>query len=116
MALKLMVHRLIFLKPLLNLTCISCLGFIVFLFLFSTIAMQNQYALPSLILAAWSMLFSALLGLLVNSPEENQGNKSWLANVRYKLAKGLFSLTVVLFVSMTLALLYVTVKLLGIWL
>lgn len=111
-----LARRFLFLKPLLNIIVVIALATVAFLFLFSTIAMQNQYALPSLILAVWCLLFSALLGLFASTPKPQITSQSWFSRFRYKLLKGLFSLSLVLFLFMTLALLYATVKLLRVWL
>lgn len=116
MTVKSKVKRLLFLKPFLNLTCLLSFTSLAFLFLFSTIAQQNQYALPSLILAVWCLLFSALLSFFVNAPEKIATNETWLSRFRYKLTSILFKLFNLVFIFLTLALLYVTVKLLRIWL
>jgi hypothetical protein len=116
MTIKTAAQGLFFLKPLLNLICIVCLICIPLLFLFSSIAIQNQYAIPSLVLAVWSLLFSALLGLLVNAPDKITSNKSWWSSLRYKFTKRLFTLSIIAFIFMTLALLHVSIKLIGVWL
>jgi hypothetical protein len=116
MVLREVANKLLFLKPLLNFTFLFCFCVIIYLFLFSSITLQNQYALPSLLLALWSLLFSALLGLLANAPYEKVLDNSWLRKFRYKLTKGLFTISIVIFIFMTLAVLRITIKLFSVWL
>ncbi len=116
MILRQVANKLLFLKPLLNFVFLLSLSVIIYLFLFSSITLQNQYALPSLLLALWSVLFSALLGLSANAPDEKLIASGWLRKLRYKLTKGIFTLSVVIFIFMTLAVLHITIKLFSIWL
>lgn len=111
MKFKVLMKRLYFLKPVLNLTFLLCILSLAYLFIFSTIALQNKYALTSLLLAGWSLLFSAFLGLGVNAPDNNRKASNWLSTIRYKLTDSLFSLAIVAFILLTFALIYVTIKL-----
>jgi hypothetical protein len=115
MILREVADRLLFLKPLLNFTFLLCFCAIIYLFLFSSITLQNQYALPGLLLALWSLLFSALLGLSANAPDEKAIGNSRLKKFRYVLTKGLFTISIVVFIFMTLAVLRITIKLLSVW-
>ncbi|WP_085299378.1 hypothetical protein [Cognaticolwellia mytili] len=115
MILREVADRLLFLKPLLNFIFLLGFGAIIYLFLFSSITLQNQYALPSLLLALWSLLFSALLGVSANVPNEKIIGNSKLKKIRYKLAKGLFTISIIVFIFMTLAVLRITIKLLSVW-
>ncbi len=113
MSYKAVAVKIYILKPMLNVISIGCLGFIAYLFLFSTIARQNQYGLPCLVLAAWCLLLSALLGLLVNAPALAGDKLGWFARMRFKLMKKLFALAVIVFFVLTLALLYLSFRLLN---
>lgn len=110
---KQVITTLFYLKPLLNFIVFACLSFIVYLFLFAEISMQNDYALACLLLAAWSLLFSATLGLLANSPNSEQAVMGWYARLKFRLAKRLFFFAVCAFTMVSLALLYVTLRLLN---
>lgn len=116
MTLRQVANKLLFLKPLLNFSVLLYLCAIIYLFLFSSITLQDQYALPSLLLALWSLLFSALLGLSVNAPNEKVVKKGWFSKLRYKLAKSLFTLSIIIFILLTFTVLYITLRLLSVWL
>lgn len=116
MTLRQVANKLLFLKPLLNFSVLLCFCAVIYLFLFSSITLQDQYALPSLLLALWSLLFSALLGLSVNAPNEKVLSKGWFSKLRYKLAKSLFALSIITFILLTFAMLYITLRLLSVWL
>ena len=112
MTLKSLAERLYILKPLLNTVFFISLVFIVFLFFSASIENQNSFAVPSLLLATWSLLLSALIGLLVNTPGD-EPTKGWFAAVKKRFAKFLFNVIAIAFVLISLALLYVTIKLLS---
>lgn len=113
MTIKKLAQRLYFLKALLNFVFIAGILFIVILFLNMSIEQQNNYALPSLLVATWSLLLSALLGLLVRMPSNAKMTKSWFSRIKKRLAKSLFFVTATMFVFVSLALLYATIKLLN---
>jgi len=113
MTLKKLAERWFILKPLFNFIFVACIIFIVILFLNMSIAQQNSYAVPSLLLATWSLLLSALLGLLVNSPNTEDKPKGWLAGIKNRLAKSVFIIVAIVFIFISLALLYATIKLLS---
>lgn len=92
-----------------------CLAVIVYLFLFSTIEGQNLYAMPSLLAMAWCFLASALVGLFHNKPEQITEAQSWWQKVKTKFKKALFSIMTIAFIFISLALLYATFRMLGIW-
>jgi len=112
MTLKKLAERLYILKPLLNTVFVISLSFIVFLFFSGSIENQNSYAVPSLLLATWSLLLSALIGLLVNTPGD-EPTKGWFAAIKKRLAKFFFNVIAIAFVLISLALLYATIKLLS---
>ncbi|MGB1261477.1 MAG: hypothetical protein ACPG52_01100 [Cognaticolwellia sp.] len=114
MALKKLAERWLILKPLLNFTFVAGVVFIVFLFLYSSIENQNNYALPSLLLAAWSLLLSAIIGLLANTPGTENIRNGWFSRLKFRIAKGLFTLAVAVFILLSFALLYATIKLLSV--
>ncbi len=109
---KQVMQALYYIKPLLNFISVACLGFIVYLFLVSTINMQNAYAMPSLLLAVWSLLMSALIGLYSHKPSTDNVDKGWFARMKSKVGKGLFNMVSLIFALVTFALLYVTIRLL----
>ncbi len=113
MTLKNLAQRLFILKPVLNLIFMIGIVVIAFLFIKGSIEQQNSYALPSLLLATWSLLLSALIGLLVNTPSHEHTSKGWLSGIKHRLAKGMFRLVASAFVIISLALLYATIKLLN---
>ncbi|MFT5814771.1 MAG: hypothetical protein ACI9VT_002539 [Psychroserpens sp.] len=113
MTLKKLAQRLFIIKPLLNFTFAACIVSIVVLFLNGSIEEQNSYALPSLLLAVWSLLLSAILGLLVNTPSTEEIVKGWFGRMKKKLAKSIFFFVAIVFVFISLTLLYVTIKLLS---
>ncbi|MFT6194937.1 MAG: hypothetical protein ACJASU_001843 [Cognaticolwellia sp.] len=113
MTVRKLAQRLFIIKPLLNFAFIACLVFIVILFLNGSIAEQNSYGVPSLLLATWSLLLSAILGLLVNTPNIDNIPKGWFARMKYRLAKSIFTLAAMVFILISLALIYATVKLLS---
>ena len=113
MTLKALAQRLFIIKPLLNFIFVGCIVSIVILFLNGSIENQNLYALPCLLVAAWSLLLSAILGLLVNTPNPDVRVKGWFAGMKKRLAKTLFTVVATVFVFTSLALLYVTIKLLS---
>jgi len=113
MTVKKLAQRLFIIKPLLNFAFVACLVFIVILFLNGSIAEQNSYGVPSLLLATWSLLLSAILGLLVNTPNIEDMPKGWFARMKHRLAKSIFTLASMVFIFISLALLYATIKLLS---
>tara|TARA_R110000744_G_scaffold84774_4_gene165944 strand:- start:1978 stop:2322 length:345 start_codon:yes stop_codon:yes gene_type:complete len=113
MTLKTLAQRLFIIKPLLNLTFAAGIVSIVILFLNGSIENQNLYALPCLLVAAWSLLLSAILGLLVNTPSPDKTVKGWFAGMKKRLAKTIFNFVAAVFIFTSLALLYVTIKLLN---
>jgi len=114
MTLKNLAERLFIFKPLLNFIFVAGIVFIVILFLTMSIAQQNSYAIPSLLLATWSLLLSALLGLLVKTPNTEHVPKGWLAGLKNRLVKSVFTVVAIVFIFISLALLYATIKLLSI--
>ncbi|TWX73499.1 hypothetical protein [Colwellia sp. C1TZA3] len=112
MTVKKLAQRLFFIKPLLNFAFVAGLVFIAILLLNGSIAEQNSYGIPSLLLATWSLLLSAILGLLVNTPNTDDIPKGWFAQMKNRLAKSVFTLAAIVFILISLALLYATIKLL----
>lgn len=112
MTLKSLAERLYILKPLLNTVFVIALVFVVFLFFSASIENQNSFAVPSLLLATWSLLLSALIGLLVNTPSA-EPKEGWFAGMKKRLVKFLFNVIAIAFVLISLVLLYVTIKLLS---
>ena len=112
MTLKKLAEGLFIIKPLLNVIFFAGIVFIGFLFFNASIEQQNSYALPSLLIATWSLLLSALIGLLINGPNPDNISKGWFARIKSRLAKSLFTLVAIVFVCISLALLYATIKLL----
>lgn len=112
MTLKKLAEHLFIIKPLLNFIFIFGIVFIGFLFFNASIEQQNSYALPSLLIATWSLLLSALIGLLINAPNPDDIGKGWFARIKSQLAKSFFTLVAIVFVFISLALLYATIKLL----
>lgn len=113
MNVKLLAQRLYFIKPLLNFSFVAGIIFIVLLFIFGSIEYQNTYAIPCLLFAVWSLLFSATISLLAQKPSTAQVTKGWLASAKVRLAKAIFSITMITFIVISLSLLYVTVKILN---
>lgn len=95
----------------LNLTCILSILTIIFLFLSRSIEEQNTYAIPCLLLAAWSLLLSALLGLSMKSPERLNAVQSRFRQLKLRLAKFLFTVALAVLAMLTIALLHLTLKL-----
>jgi len=112
MTLEKLAQGLFIIKPILNITFIAGMVFTGYLFLNSTIAAQNSYGLPSLLLATWSLLLSALIGLLVNVPSNEDSGKGWFARIKKRIAKTVFTAVAVVFIFISVALLYATIKLL----
>jgi hypothetical protein len=115
MTLKQVAKALLVFKPFLNCIFVFSIIFIVYLFLNSSITEQNRYAIPSLLLGTWSLLLSALIGLLVRAPDVQNGNKGWFWGIKHRLAKGFFRFILIVFILLSLALLHATIKLLGLW-
>ena len=113
MTFKKLAQRLFIIKPLLNFFFVACLVFLVILFLNGSIAQQNSYGVPSLLLATWSLLLSAILGLLVYRPNIDDIPKGWFARMKNRLVKKIFTLVAFIFVVISLALFYATIKLLS---
>lgn len=113
MTFKALAQRLFFLKPLLNLIFIAGIISIIILFIYGSIEHQNTYALPFLLFAVWSLLLSALIGVLVQTPSSKKIAKGWFNGLKNRLGRALFSSVLVLFILISLALLYATVKLLN---
>jgi len=97
MTLKNLAERLYILKPLLNTAFVIGLVFVVFLFFSASIENQNSFAVPSLLLATWSLLLSALIGLLVSTPS-TESTKGWFAAIKKHLAKFLFNVIAIAFI------------------
>lgn len=113
MSVQNVAYQLYFLKPVFNALCLISIFSILFLFLFSTIEIQNTYALPCMVLAAWCLLFSTLLGLFNHVPMGLNDKQGWFAKMRYKFYKIWFKLIVLIFVLVSIGLAYLTFKLIG---
>tara|TARA_R110000772_G_scaffold20572_6_gene57305 strand:- start:907 stop:1251 length:345 start_codon:yes stop_codon:yes gene_type:complete len=113
MTFKTLAQRLFFLQPLLNLIFIAGIILIIILFIYGSIENQNTYALPFLLFAVWSLLLSALIGVLVQTPSSEKIAKGWFSGLKNRLGRALFSLVLLLFILISLALLYATIKLLN---
>jgi len=109
--LKNFIGRIYVLKPIFNGIFLLSIGFIVFLFIFSSIDAQNQFALPSLMLAVWSLLFSALLGLTNNVPVQTIEKPSWFSKIYFKFRKVYFRFIALMLIFVTLALIYLSFRL-----
>lgn len=112
MTLKKTAEALVILKPLLNAIFLACMFYLGYLFFYSSISMQNRYGVPSLLLAVWSLMLSALLGLFANSPNTENMAKGWFARLKSRITQSLFKVVVFIFVIISCALLYATIKLL----
>lgn len=108
-----LAQKLFFLKPLLNFSFVVGIIFIVLLFIFGSIEYQNTYAIPCLLFAVWSLLFSATIGLLAEKPNASSITKGWFAGIKARFFNLVFTLTVIIFITISLALLYVTFKILN---
>lgn len=113
MKVNLLAQRLFFLKPLLNFSFVIGISTIVILFINGSIESQNTYAIPCLLFAVWSLLFSATIGLLAQKPSTHKVNKGWFSRIKSRLASVVFSSTVIAFITISLALLYATFKILS---
>ena len=113
MHVSLLAQRLFFLKPLLNLSFVIGIMTIVILFINGSIESQNTYAVPCLLFATWSLLFSAIIGLLAQIPNTSKVNKGWFSGIKSKLVNLMFFSMIIAFIAISLALLYATIKILS---
>jgi hypothetical protein len=110
------IRRFIFLKPLLIWLALLSFTVLIYLFINMDITTQNRYAMPSLLFGTWCLLLNLLLSIVLFSPEHVLKKPSWLARIKLRIAKSLFTFLNVIFICISLVLIYLTVKMFNIWL
>lgn len=99
--------------PTLNLLSVFCFLFVGYVFIFATIEMQNQFAIPSLLLGTWGMLLNAVIRLSLNIPKPTVEAKGFYSRIKQTIQQSLFTLALIIFIFMSLALCYLTLRILS---
>jgi hypothetical protein len=76
---------------------------------------QDIYLIPALVPFAWLLLLYALLSLFPAIPERASGELRWPARIRIAAKRGLYAILALLMLAVTLALIIITLQLLGAW-
>ncbi|SEL64822.1 hypothetical protein SAMN05216262_11644 [Colwellia chukchiensis] len=99
-------------RPLLHLLFVVAMIFIAYLMLHGSIAAQNRYAVASLLVATWSLLLSALIGFHHQAPNKSNTALGGMSGLKYSIKQAIFKVVALLFAVLSIALLYVSIKLL----
>lgn len=116
MSVNLLFQRLASLSftiPILNLLSVFCFLFVGYVFIFSTIEMQNQFAIPCLLFGTWGMLLNAVIRLSLNAPRADNEAKGLFSRIKKTIQQSLFTIALIIFIFMSLALCYLTLRILG---
>ncbi len=105
------------LQPLRKLTYLVMallVGVIVTQLLQTPSAMQstNSYAMLSFVGIIWLLLFNILLSLFYNIPTVDENSKGMFARVKIKVQRSLYHFLALLFIGLTLVIVFLTIRIL----
>jgi hypothetical protein len=78
----------------------------------SLIQTNNSYAMLSFVGIIWLLLFNILLSLFHNIPNIDEGSKGMFSRVKIKVQRSCYHLLALLFIALTLVIVFLTVRML----
>lgn len=74
----------------------------------------NPYAILSFVACIWLLLFNLLLALFYNIPRVDENSKGMFVRIKIKMLRSLYHLLALLFIGLTLVIVFLSVRMLRI--
>ena len=107
--------RAVWLKPLSFLTAVAAAGVFAYVVLNDDGVNRDVFIIPSIILGLWSLVSALMLSIFPYVPPKPENQERLPRRLKIRLVRGAFHLGAWLLCGLSVAVVLLTIKLLGVW-
>lgn len=114
--LRALSHRAVWLKPLCLITAAAAVGVFAYVVLNDDGVNRDVFIIPSIVLGLWSLVCALMLSIFPYVPPKPEKQERFLRRLKTRLVRGAFHLGSWILCGLSVAVVWLTIRLLGVWL